>query len=316
MHLMNCYINIGKRTFKRCNSVSIKSSRKLLTSTATIKLANIKALLSDPNKQINVGDVVEISLGYNGNLNLEFTGYVSEIMPTSPIEIKCEDEMWQMKQQTVSIGWPSIKLAEVLKYLVSGVNTTECPDITLSPFRLDKQTKAKAFEKLKEEYGLDVYFRDKKLYAGLAYNEKGSKRVVYHFQKNVPTMTQQSGLIWKKKTDVKIKVKGISMLRNNKKIEVNVGDDDGEIHTLHFYNLAEAQLKQQATIQIDKLKYDGYRGTLKAFGLPLSKHGDVAVLQDGNYPERAGDFFIDSVDIDYGPGGFRRINELGKKASA
>ncbi len=316
MHSMSSYINIGKRTFQRCNSVQIKSSRKTITDTAIVKLANVKALLDDPNKRINVGDAIEISLGYNGNNNLEFTGYVAEIMPTTPIELRCEDEMWKLKQETISKSWESVKLVDVLKFLVSDINTTECPDITLAPFRLDKVSKAKALEKIKEEYCLDIYFRDKKLYAGLAYNETGSKRVVYHFQKNVPGSAQQSGLIYKRKTDIKIKVKGISLTHDNKKIEVNVGDEDGETHTLHFFNLTEAELRHQATSKIDLMKYDGYRGVLKAFGLPLIKHGDVAVLQNGKYPDMAGSFFVDAADVDYNIGGFRRTVELGKKAGA
>jgi hypothetical protein len=313
---MSSYIEIGTKTFRRNAGVQIKSSRKTLTDTASVKLPNLKALLDDPTKKISVGDKIEISLGYNGNNNVEFSGYVSEIKPTSPIELMCEDEMWQLKQQYVSKSWESVKLVDVLKFLVSSVNTTECPDITLAPFRLDKTTKFKALEKLKEEYGLDVYFRDKKLYAGLAYGESGSKKVKYHFQKNVPTSTEQTGLIYKRKSDVKIKVQAISLTPDNKKIQEDVGDPDGELHTLHFYNLTKVQLKQQATDMIDKMKYDGYRGTLKTFGVPRPNHGDIAQLDDGKYLDRAGEFFIDSVEIDYNNRGYRKLLELGKKASA
>lgn len=316
MHAMTCYITIGNRTFQRCNSIRVKSSRKTLSDTAIVKLANVKTLLDDPNKQINVGDSIEISTGYNGNNTLEFTGYVAEIMPTSPLELRCEDEMWQLKQsEEISKSWKSVKLADVIKYLVSDSNAIQCPDITLSPFRLNRVTKYKAIEIIKEEYGLDIYFRDKKLYAGLAYGEAG-KTVKCHFQKNVPGSKLQTGLIYKRKSDIKIKVNAISLTPDNKKIEVNVGDATGELHTLHFYNLTETELKQQAADMIDKLKYDGYRGNLKAFGLPASKHGDVAVLQDENHPERAGSLFIDSVEIEYSPNGYKRTIELGKKASA
>jgi hypothetical protein len=316
---MSCYINIGQRTFKRVNAVFIKSSRKTLTDTATVRLANVRSLLDDPNKKIKVGDAIAISLGYNGNNNVEFTGYVSEIVPGIPLELKCENEMWQLKQQTVGPGmsWKSIELKDLLKLLVADVNTTECPDVTLSPFRIESTaTKAHALNQIKEAYNLDIYFRDKKLYAGLAYGESGSKRVVYHFQQNVPTFHQQGGLIFKRKEDVKIKVRAVSLSPDNKKIEVNVGDELGETHSLHFFNLNQAQLTQQAAAMIDKLKYTGYRGTLKAFGEPKSEHGDVAVLQSDWYPDLNGDFFIDSVEKEYSLGtGFRRVCELGKKAS-
>lgn len=317
MRWMSCYIEIGNRTFQRCNSIIVKSSRKTLTDTAIVKLANVKSLLSDPTKKIKVGDKVEISFGYNGFNNIEFTGYVAEIMPTIPLQLRCEDESWTLKRgDSISKSWESVSLKEVLKFLVSDVNTTECPDITLSPFRLDKVTKYRALEIIKEAYNLDVYFRDKKLYAGLAYGESGSKRVVYHFQKNIPSSRLQTGLVYKRKEDVKIKVKAISISPDNKKTEVTVGDEIGETHTLHFFDLTKAELKQQAEAMISKMKYDGYRGTLLAFGDPVFRHGDVAVMQDDWYPDRAGDFFGDAVEARYTTGGIRRIIDLGKKASA
>lgn len=312
---MTSYIEAGPRTFKRCHSINIKSSRKTLSDTCTVKLANLKSLLNDPDKKLNVGDKIEVSFGYNGNNNVEFTGYIAEIKPTSPMEIICEDEMWKMKQQTVSKSWRSVTLKEVLKFLADLIDTTECPDITLSPFRLDKVTKYQALQKLKEEFGIDVYYRDKKLFAGLAYTENGGNRVRYHFQKNVPTMMQQSGLTYKRKSDVRIKLQAISLTPKNKRLQVDLGDPDGEAHTLHFYNLTKEQLKQQGQAKIDLMKYDGYRGTLLTFGLPKVKHGDVASMEDGLYPDKEGDFFVDSVESDYGPDGIRRHVELGKKAS-
>ena len=305
---MSCYIEIGKYIFRNVNSVRIESSWKELTSRATIKLPNIKRLLE---KDIKNGDEVLIRLGYNGELKDEFVGYVASVSPKIPLEIMCEDEMWKLKQKTVSHSWRSVKLKDVLKTLVPDA-TIECPDVTLSPFRLDKVTVAMALEKLKDEYMLVVYFRNKKLFVGLAYNEKSLGEVNYHFQKNA----MMSSLVFKKKEDIKIKVKAISIMPDNTRIEYEAGDPDGGQHTVHFYNHTKAELQALVKEKINRMKFDGYRGSFKAFGIPLPQHGMVANMMDDRYPERAGSFFIDGVTTDYGADGFRREVELGRSANS
>lgn len=315
MHYLSAYIQIGSKGFKRIHSVNVKTSRKTLTDTAVIKIANVPTLLSDEKKKIKVGEPITITFGYNDNNNIEFTGYVSEIKPTSPIEIMCEDEMWQLKQQTITKSWENVSLIDVLKYIVPDINVIECPEISLSSFRLVKVTKAKALEMIKETFGIDIYFRDKKLFAGLAYTEKGLKKVNYHFQKNVPSSLFQKGLIFKRKEDVKIKVEAISIQPDNTKIIETVGDLDGETHTLHFFNLTKNELINQANSKIELMKYDGYRGQLRAFGLPFVQHGYVAKLKSDVNPDKDGSFFIDSVESEYGPNGIVRMINPGKKAA-
>lgn len=305
---MNSEVTIGKYVFQHINEASIDTSWKTLSDIASLKVPNLKGVL---NKSIKVGDPVEIKLGYSGELITEFVGYVASINPTAPFEIKCEDEMWNLKQQFVDVSWKSIKLKEVLSYLVPDA-IISAPEITLAPFRLSRITKAAALEKIKQEYGLTIYFRGKSLYAGIPYaTEPEAGKVIYHFQKNTPV---PEGLIYKSKDDVKIKLIAISFLPNNSKFQIELGDADGEIHTMHFYNLTEAELKQQANDKLSKMKYDGYRGGFASFGKPLSKHSMVAKLIDDKYPERSGSFFIDSINISYSNSGFRRNIKLGKSA--
>ena len=116
--VMNSHIEIGTFVFRdRINSVTTKSSWKALADTASIKLPNLKRLADGKRAEdlIHVGDTVVIKLGYDGKLQNEFTGYVSSIKPTIPLEIICEDEMWQLKRRTVTQSWRSVKLREVRK---------------------------------------------------------------------------------------------------------------------------------------------------------------------------------------------------------
>lgn len=319
MKVMRSVVTIGDMVFEnQINSVEIYSSWKNLTQTATIKIPRFEQLL-DPNKseyKIKVKQPVKIELGYDDELVTEYEGYVSEVSPMIPIEVRCEDESYMLKETEVTQSWRSIELKDLLKYLVPDVELTDVPAVTLAPFRLNSVSKFQALQKLKDEYLLTIYFRGKKMFAGFPYYEKGVEDVVFDFQENVP-MADALKLDYKLAEDVKVKVKAVSMMPDNTKIEVEVGDDGGDCVTKHFYNIRDtAELNRLAKQAIQELKYDGYRGSLTTFGFPQSTHTAIAILRNKRQPERDGKYFIDGVKVTYGSGGYRRENELGRKASA
>jgi len=308
------YIEVGNYVFRTCHAVTIKSSWKTLGDTCTIQLPNFKELLSKGDL-IKGGDPVIVKLGYDEVMEEEFVGYVTSVSSSSPYTIECMDALYPLTRESVTMSWDTTTLKDVVKYLVPDATTTQIPDITLTGFRLNRVTKAAALQKLKDEYGLVAYFRGKTLYVGLAYGETGVGTVVYHFEKNIPR--EQSGLKFVKAADMRIKVKGISMMPNNTKIEVDGGDDDGEIRTIHHYNKSQSELKALVDDALAKLKYDGLRGTLNTKGLPRAKHGQVAEMHSDVYPEKTGDYFIDSVITTFnGSSGYSRALEIGRKASA
>lgn len=320
MYWMYSHITIGDFVFEnQVNSVKIESSRKQFGDKATITLGNLQGRLE---KEIAYGAEVIIKLGYDGELHEEFKGYVSSVSPKIPLTIECEDEMYQLKRQEIQPkSWRSVKLNDLINYIAPGA-LINVYDITLSPFRIDNTVKsrAEALQKIKDEFGLDVYFRDKKLFVGIPYSEKMG--AVYHsFHRKLSNGTytanaMMESLVYKQKSEVKILVKAISIDAENDKIEAEVGDKGGETHTLHFYNLTKPELIKAAEGKIDSLKYDGYRGQFKAFGKPLVKHGMVDKIDDAKYPERAGNYFVDSVETSYnGSDGFKRLIELGRKSA-
>jgi hypothetical protein len=309
---MSCYIEIGDYVFRHANAIKIKSTWKALSDVCTVNLPNLRGLIDAQKieKVIKEGDSVLVKFGYDDDLYTEFEGYVASISPKSPFEILCEDEMWKLKQKTVSYSWKTISLKEALQ--IPGVEL-EVPDINLSPFRINQLTIAQALQLLKDQCNIIVYFRGKKLFAGLMYTEKGLGEVNYHFQKNAI----MGNLVYKHKDGVKIKVHAVSVQKDNKRIEVDFGDDNGEQHTLHYFNKSKEELTALAKEKIKSLKYDGYRGVFTAKGIPRPKHGMVSNMDDGKYPERRGSFFIDGVETDYnGTDGIKREIELGLKADS
>lgn len=314
--MMNSEVTIGDNVFTKIHSATIEQSWKEITQRASIKLPNVRKLLDtaegeDERLRINVGDKVVVMLGYDEDMKEEFRGYVSEICPKAPVEIKCEDEIWKLKQETISQAWKSVKLSEVISFLYAGPKQLQVPDITLTNFRLNRTTRAKALEDIKDKLGLCCYFRGSTLFMGFPYYEKKAQ-VIYHFQKNIPY--RQDNLIYKRSEDTKIKLTGISISRDNKKTEVQEGDAEGEERTIHFYNLTEKELRVQTQQALKRLKYNGYRGSFKTFGQPFATFNMVANIQDERFPNRNAKVFIDKVSTEYGPGGFSRTIEPGRSA--
>jgi len=159
---------------------------------------------------------------------------------------------------------------------------------------------------------------------GLAYQEKGLGEVNYHFQKNAI----MGDLAFRRQEDIRVRIKAISVMPNNKKISVEVGDGsvdengngkfaDADQVTVHYYNKTKDELKVLAKEAINRIKYDGYRGAFKSKWLPFAIHSMVANLMNDRYPERAGSYFIDSVNTSYGPDdGIDRELELGRSATS
>ncbi|MDP2723209.1 MAG: hypothetical protein Q8O72_10660 [Bacteroidales bacterium] len=314
MLILQCKINIGKYVFNHVNLVTIDSSRANLSDTAVIKLPQKyagKYLASE----INTGDAVEIYLGYKPEMKLEFTGYVSEVNPNIQVEIKCEDSMYKLKQTKPTPLNYTGDLKGLLTRLVPG-STIEVPDMKLTNFKVDgKGSVAYVLQKLKEGFGLDIYFRGTTLFAGLPLTDSkaiADPHVVYNLEKNV--INPQ--LNFRKEADVKLKVKAISILPNNTRLEVETGDADGALRTLHFYNLTTtAELMVQAEQTLKSLKYEGFEGSLMAFGAPYCEHGQIASIVDPRFDSRKGNHYIDRVVVSFGEQGFRRRVFLGRRAS-
>jgi hypothetical protein len=313
MKRLTCEVRIGDYIFKAVHSVEINSSWDNLTDTAKISVPRKlqwqgKSVTEDLFKR---GDKVSIKLGYDFNNKLLFEGFISAVMPGTPLTFQCEDAAWLLKQKTVQkySEKSNISLQKMLKDI--------CPipfdsvDADLGQFKISKATVAQVLAELKKTYSLVSYVRAGKLYVGKPYSGNNQTRQAFHFQKNV---VSADGLEFQRADDVKLRVKLISMLPDNKKIEVEVGDPDGGQRTLHYYNLSEAELRRIGTQELEKLKYDGYAGSFTAFGEPMVKHGDIAEITDKKYPERAGKYLIKSVTTTFGVDGYRQKIELDKKS--
>jgi len=294
--------------FDFVNNIEIDRSRKTLTTTCKFTLPrkykcfdSDNGIYVDINTMIKRGAKVIVQLGYDPEIRTEFVGYVARLGASTPLDVFCEDEMWQLKQNTFTKAFKKVHLRELIKLVYPG--TAIVADLELGSFIIKDQSTAQVLEALKK-FGLQAYFNtDGLLIVDFASSTKnGIEEVVYDFQKNVI----DSDLEYTRKDDIRIRCKGISKLPTGKKIEFYYGDKDGDLRTLNYVNLDQKALEKIVKEEINKLKRDGFKNGFTAFGIPYCEPGYAAVLNDPEFPERNGSYLIEAVKTSFGVSGFRR----------
>jgi hypothetical protein len=322
MKRLICEISIGEITTTFVKMFNVISSWDTFTDTAEINVP--RTVIHKKQKKrieeiINVGDPVEIKAGYHPNLESRFIGFVVGIEAGVVTKIKCEDHAYLCKQTSHNMSIESATVESLINELKPDAITVDAIDAEIGPFRVKNSTLAQVLDKIRKSHGVRAWFRGSTLIAGLPYiNNVGIDHDV-SFQIDIP-LGKGDGLTYENAEDVKIKVKAISILPDNKKLTVEVGDGTGEQRTFNAYNItSESELRKLAEQHLDDLKFTGFRGSFEMFGEPMIKHGDKITLTDKLNPER-GDgitkYGVKSVETTFSvDAGFRQIVSLGKKSS-
>lgn len=323
MYVLSADITIAGKRFTRVHQVEIECSAKVLEDKAVIKLPATARLEREgaffseveTSKTFKVGDEVSIKFGYDGDLKEEFRGFVSKIKPGMPLEIECLDAVWLLRRKNCKGSFKNTTLKALLEFILEGTGITikgDVPGINFKVFYLKNVTAASAVQKLKDDYGLQLFLKNfNELHVGLT-SASDNVKVKYGLGENVI----DSDLEWVGKDDTRIRVKAIHIKKDNTKVEHEYGDDDGELRTVYFYDLeSAADLEKMALAEANKYRYEGYSGGLTTFLIPSAQVGNVASLRDNQFSERAGDYLIDKVVTTFGTDGARRKIELGLKVS-
>jgi hypothetical protein len=322
-------IKIKDITLRGVNTLKINRSVRTLVDKAIITVPTTAILkkLEDNSKtkvetvkQIDRGDKVEISLGYNGELKRDFVGFVSEIKHKQPAEIHCIDYFYLLQHKTIQKSYKKTTLKEVLTDLLQGLDgvTVDSKTVSMNIKNLQLNndgnaiTRAKALQRIKQRYGLTIYFDlDGNLYAGLLAGKKGAK-VKHRLGWNVSNVRN---LEYKKAGDIKLKIRAVSVQPDGSRLEIEVGDDSGDERTLYFNDISsESELEQLAEQEIKKHKYDGYNGKIETLLVPFAAPAMVSELQDPQFGDRAGSYFIESTETSLSTSrGGKRLIEIGSK---
>lgn len=297
-------------SFDFVNAVEITRDTEKLTTEAKITMP--KKVKWDKADKIPVkrGDSVKISLGYDDNLQTAFVGYVRDVGFKTPIVITCEDEMFKLKQMpTKKKAYRSVSLETLLKDQGIGYRLNIMGEQALGAYRVTADTVAALLGKLSEQ-GIRSFFRYEDdtpvLYCGVLFER--DTRPTQVFKTGLNIISDQS-LQQQKAENMRLRVKAVSLMPDNKKIKVEVGDADGEHRTLHTYNKTESELKAWAEQEIKRLKRDGLTGSFTTFGHTLVDCLDaIGIVIDG---VKSGVYQVKKNVVKYGDSGYRQEITLG-----
>ncbi|WP_187477848.1 hypothetical protein [Amniculibacterium sp. G2-70] len=296
-----------KYVFNVAETIHIENSTEKISDIAKVTLPREFKQLQESSSSISierkrlldfikVGDKIKIEAGYDGKLGTEFEGYITRIGAEIPIELECEDEMYQLKKmKTINKTFSNVSLKKFLQEIAPGyeIKTFETQ---LGKIAFENVTPFMALQEIKSKYPFKFFFRGKVLYAGLSHDFENQEQHEFNLNRNV---RKGGDLKYATKEDRKVWVKAISMQKgSSKEITYEFGDKGESERTLHCpLNLNKEQLKQYAEDFIKKLRYDGYGGGFESWCYPRTIAGDSANLTDPNYPDkhRDGIYFINEV---------------------
>jgi hypothetical protein len=341
MFVLGSDITIGK--FKRVKPHSVKIEKSMfsyvdkamitLPITSRIKQAGVVVSETvETAKQFGEGDKVTVLLGYNGKLRNEFEGFISRVNFTTPLEVQCEGYSYQLKIKTYLKTFKQVQLLDVLKYLVAGtdirLDEKLIPGFKIEKMVLQNHSGTEALEMIKKISGntIRLFFTGNLLYAGLQYL-KPKADVKYRLgwnvikdgnlkQRQAKNQDVEVHYIGEKKDGTKVRVKvGNHTSTKDQVIKTNaIAGATGETKIIKTHAVVdESSLKQMADAKLKQLKYDGYEGKITAFGIPYCEAGYRGVIEDQKYPERSGNYIVESTEVNYTTGGFRRIVGIGYK---
>lgn len=300
---------------RKISEASITTSFKEMTQRAEITLPrNIKMSSGNDFRSLFKRKTpVNIAFGYDGNLINEFTGYVATCGADIPLKLTCEDEMMLVRGLEVNYSAKQCYLDELLRAILPmkySINALE--GVNLGTVRLPKTTIGEVLKKLQSDFGLYSYFEGHTLKCGKYYADGSS--LVSQF--NLDRSIAQNSLQYRYGDDISVKIKGVSIRTNGSKIEAELGEDGGDTLTLSYYNInTETELKKLIQLDYDKWKVSGFSGSFDAFGVPSVHFGQKCKLESTYFPDRNGEYYIESVTKVFSQNGIRQTITLGGKVA-
>jgi hypothetical protein len=307
-------IQIGSYKFGLLESVEIHKSVDTLADTAVIVVPGVVYNQSlDIEDKVKTGDPVTVKLGYDDDLEMEFTGYLQRIdTDDSSLTFNCEDGIYLMRKPVRDKEFKNATVKQIVQYCLSeiGMNELDCTyNITYQKFVIKNANAFDVLKKLQDDTKANIYMVGKKLHIHPAYIEKGGD-VYYDFARNI----ESSDLKYRNKDDRKfeITVEGIGI--DGKKKTVTVGTTGGEKRTVKVYNVMDdAALKQRGMEEMKYLSYDGYEGSVTGWLIPFVEPTWSAHIHDKEYEFKTGSYYVVSVTTTFSESGGVRKVELGRK---
>ena len=300
---------------RRISEVEIETSWKMICSTAQVVLPrNIKDFNQNKVKDwFKRGDKVEIYLcyGFDEDLILEFSGYITQISADYPITIKLEDEMWRLKQIPVNFSSKNEKLKSFVQKYVTDYPILIDAEVPLGAVNIKNKTLGEVFKKFQEDLSLYAFIRNGKLVVAKPYSDVTDKVPVFDLERNC--VSNDLNYLSKEERTVKVVAESVqNFAKTKKKLKFELGDPDPKTtinKTLSVTTLNDLQAEVRRIY--DLYKKEGFDGSFTTFGIPSVQHGQKVKITSSLYNDREGVYYIDSIKKKFSRDGYRQEIELG-----
>ena len=323
-----CEITLAEKyRLKALHEIEIKKSVHQIIQTAKLTLPLNAIMLNNdvPDRirladKIKEGDRIVVKLGYDNNNKKEFDGYIRRINPKQPLELELEDQMYLLRKLVLKKSFVKNDVRDILNYLNDELYKKfqvrfklydNMPKVTVDNFLINGANGVEVLQELKDKYLLSTYLTEINnetiLYCGLVYGLK-KKRVKYQVNRNTINIDDLKYNVGEDRT---FNVEVVNHLPSGKVIKWEFGDRNGERIKIYVPgNKTEAELKHRAEAEIATYKTNGYKGSFETFMIPHIEPGDIAAMEDLQFPDRSGTYYTATVVTRFGVNGGRRKPEI------
>ncbi len=329
-------VSIGSFNFSGVHEVRIQRGIKSIEERATIVLPTIAYVQKGKSVQkyttstlFSDGDAVNINLGYNGDVNTEFVGFVKRRGTGMPLVVECEGYS-RLLRLNVNISGdfrttPTTAKA-LLELAVQGTGiTVQCDvDFQIKGIKLVKFNGVQICDIVKQvsDHTLSIFFIEpNKLWCGLVYSAYATGNTNAW---NFPTINYRLGYNCVRDNGLKerIPVEPVQVIFKGKYATgALLYSASKEKAARSKYTHLSSQINDNTTMgkfaqeKAFMLNYTGYEGRLNSFLQPYATPGMDAYIVNNDLQELNGKYLIEETDVTFGTNGARRVLTIGPRVS-
>lgn len=318
---MTSKVSIGSYASVKPSAITWNSSVSSLSDQAKITLPAVMMIRSGKDQYERVqtgmkfqeGMPVEISAGYDGTNDKRFKGFISRINYEVPLVLECEGYSYQLRKKVgFTRSYKDTTVKRILEDLVQGTDirlSDAIPEIKLKKATFDNQTGIQVLEWFTTKCLLTTYFVYDTLYVGLEQVKPATTarfRLGWNVIKDGELQFQQT-----QAAEVRIEVE--SRKADGTKLIVSEGSAGVPAKKVTSVLEDAAALKRIAAEERKKAMSGAYGGSLSTFLKPYVTPGMAVAIEDAQYPDRAGTYFVTGVEGEFSSKGGRQKIKIGNR---
>lgn len=325
----------GRYVITGVHEVRIKKSLTHLQQACSVKLPSIGYIKKgNAGQELNLGtvvqpgDTIKVELAYKGYLQepdwkTEFEGFVRFVQQGMPLELECEGYERQLRLSTnIKKHFKDETVKSAMDFILQGtdIKALVAVDFKIGMFKTIAGANALHvinFMKQISMGALRVFFIEPKvLFVGVCDTEylAGRKvfdlpKVSYRFGYNCIRDNQLRQKAAKEPADVLLQ----SQLLNGTAVRTEANEKQAKRQIRHYNTFVRDVecLKVFAKEIRDRNNYIGYDGYLTGFLQPYCQPGYTAEVIDSRYPDKNGEYLVESTEVIFGINGARRRINIG-----